>query len=62
VVLEEAYTYVDQESVDLACIFLQPAVWVETVAIFAEYFGIAVDDPRVHAKNGLEFVVNDYHT
>lgn len=51
----------DQEGIHLRCFCLKPAVWVEAIAIFTKYFGVTVNDPRIHAKNSLESAVSDCH-
>jgi len=45
----------DQKGTHLRGIFLKPAVWIEFVAILAKEFRVAVEDPWIYAKNGLEF-------
>lgn len=51
----EGYTYMDHECTHFRGIFLKPAIWIEFVTVLAEKFRVAVEDPWIYAKNGLEF-------
>jgi hypothetical protein len=46
----------DQEGIHSSRFFLEPAVWVEAVAILTEQVGVPVNDPRIYAKNCLKFL------
>lgn len=48
----------DQEGIHSSSLFLEPAVWVEAVAILAEQVRVPVNDPRIYAKNCLKFPDN----
>ena len=43
----------DQEAIHFGCIFLEPTVGVEAIAILPEEVRVAVDDPGVYAENDL---------
>jgi hypothetical protein len=49
-------TYVNQKRVDIRGVFLKPAVRFEAITIFAENFGVPMEDPCVDAENDLKFL------
>ena len=46
----------NQEGIHLRRVFLHPAVRVEAIAVFPEKVGIAMNNPRIDAENGLDGV------
>lgn len=50
----EGYTYMDQKGIHFRGIFFKPAVWIEPIAILAEKFRVAVEDPWIYTEDGLE--------
>jgi hypothetical protein len=49
---------VDQECIHLLDVTLKPAIGVVALAVFAEDFRVAVDDPGVHTHNNLRVLIS----